>query len=224
MTDILAVANGAAAGTFPQGGGITGTPLSGHTYSYVNLVAKQFNYDSNGSEVLFNSYHVYIDEGDAAYAQWVLNYNKEIANLSANGAGANKILAATAINATISAATNATTLATVNNALWGGLITSTSAAAVTITLPTTAQLVTYLATLGITVAAGYSFSFVVDNTAGANTVTLAVAAGTTAAKQVSSGDTAVDALLTIAATAGGGVGYFTMYFTSATVSTLFRDK
>ena len=53
-----------------------------------------------------------------------------------------------------------------------GKITSTSAAAVAITLPTAALLST-----GIAAVAGQEFIFIVDNTAGANTVTLTLGAG-----------------------------------------------
>ena len=72
---------------------------------------------------------------------------------------------AVAINVTPAAAITAAQLAT-------GKITSTSAAAVAITLPTAALLST-----GIAAVAGQEFIFIVDNTAGANTVTLTLGAG-----------------------------------------------
>ncbi len=213
MTNQYAINSGTGVGSFPQTPVFIGTPISGKTYSYIKLVYKQINASNNTSDVFFQRYDLWIDEGDAVYAQWVLNYNKEMANLQATNYLINKIPAASAVNAT----------ATVTSLqLLGGLITSTSAAAVTATLPTVALLVSTLATLGITVAQGYSVDFTIDNTAGANTVTVALGAGMTAAKEVSSGDTAVDILLTVAATAAGGVGVFRVYFTSATVATLFR--
>lgn len=98
-----------------------------------------------------------------------------------------------------------------------GGITSTTAAGVTATLDTATIIATALgATQGTIV------DFVVDNTAGASTVTLAVAAGIVVAKQTSNGDTAVDQLLTVAASATVGVGVFRLVFTSATTAVLFR--
>ena len=69
---------------------------------------------------------------------------------------------------TTASAINATAVATAAQ-IKGGLITSTSAAAVTITLPTGTLLGAALGAVQGTV-----FDLVVDNTAGANTVTIAV--------------------------------------------------
>jgi len=109
--------------------------------------------------------------------------------------------------------TGTITAAMVNN----GGITSTSAAGVTATLDSVANIV---AQTGAT--AGTMIDFIVDNTAGASTVTVAVPAGIVAAKQVSSGDTAVDVLLTVAASATVGVGLFRLYFQSTSAAVLFR--
>jgi hypothetical protein len=113
-------------------------------------------------------------------------------------------------------AINATATATAAQVA-GGLITSTSAAATSITLPTATQLGTQLGAVQ-----GTMFDFVVDNTAGSNTVTIIVGSGIVAAKQVSSGDTAVDALLTVAASATVGIGLFRLVFSSATAAILYR--
>jgi hypothetical protein len=80
---------------------------------------------------------------------------------------------ATAVNVT--GAISAAGLAT-------GYITSTSAAAVTATLPTATLLA---AELGA--SAGTSFEFIVDNSGGANTVTVAVNTGITTATPVVTG-------------------------------------
>ncbi len=115
-------------------------------------------------------------------------------------------------------ATAVNTSATVTAAnVLAGLFTSTSGAAVTLTLPTA----TALGTAG-TLVQGTSVDFVVDNTAGANTVTVAVGSGIVAAKQTSSGDTAVDPLLTVAASSTVGIGVFRLVFSSATAAVLFR--
>ncbi len=111
---------------------------------------------------------------------------------------------ATAINAT----------ATVTAAqLAGGLLTSTSAAATTMTLPTATLLGTQLKA-----SQGTSFKFYVDNTAGANTVTVAVGSGIVAAAPVITGG----ATLTVAASATQGIGIFEIVFSSATAAVLYR--
>ena len=78
-----------------------------------------------------------------------------------------------------SVAVNATAAITAAN-LQVGYITSTSAALTTITLPicVTAGGVAGLATV-LGAVRGQQFSFIVDNVAGANNVTIAVAAGAT---------------------------------------------
>lgn len=116
----------------------------------------------------------------------------------------------------VASAINATATATAAQ-IKTGLVTSTSAAATTITLPTATALATSLGAVR-----GTSFDFIVDNTAGANTVTVAVGSGIVVAKQTSTGNTADDQLLTVAASATVGVGVFRIVFTSATAAVLFR--
>lgn len=91
-----------------------------------------------------------------------------------------------------------------------GLFTSTSAAAVSITLPTATVLADQLQA-----KRGNDFSLIVDNSAGASTVTLVVNTGITAITAVLTGG----ATLTIAA---GTVGYFRIYFTSTTTAKIAR--
>lgn len=98
-----------------------------------------------------------------------------------------------------------------------GYFTSTSAAGVTLTLPTAANIATQFGAVQGTV-----FDFFVDNIAGANNVTVAVGAGITAAKQVSDGDTAVDINLVVANGAATGLGHFRLVFSSASAATLHR--
>lgn len=92
-----------------------------------------------------------------------------------------------------------------------GYITSTSAAAVGITLPTATDLGTALGA-----AAGTSFEFIVDNTAGANTVTVIVGAGITAATPVITGGG------TLTVSVANAIGIFRVVFSSATVAKLYR--
>lgn len=92
-----------------------------------------------------------------------------------------------------------------------GLITSTSAATVTATLDTTANLVTATGAVQ-----GTTVDFIVDNSAGSNVVTVAVGTGMTAiAGPVITGG----ATLTVAS---GTIGQFRIYFVSGTVSKIAR--
>lgn len=93
-----------------------------------------------------------------------------------------------------------------------GYVTSTSAAATTITLPTATLLATELGATQGTV-----FTFYVDNTAGANTVTVAVGSGIVAASALTGGTT-----LTVSASATVGIGTFQIVFSSATAGVLSR--
>jgi hypothetical protein len=110
----------------------------------------------------------------------------------------------TAINAT------ATALAA---DIIGGLITSTSAAAVALTLDTVANLV---AALGLTSAnaRGTTLEFFVDNVLGANTVTVGAGTGMTTASAITGGTT-----LTVAA---GARAKFELYFVSTAAAILAR--
>lgn len=107
------------------------------------------------------------------------------------------------------AAINVTATATAAQ-LAGGLITSTSAAAVALTLPTATALATEIGAVQ-----GTTFDFLVDNSAGANTVTVTVNTGITAVTAVITGG----ATLTVGS---GVVGQFRIIFTSATVAKIAR--
>ena len=113
---------------------------------------------------------------------------------------------ASAINATATA-----TAAQVKT----GLITSTSAAAVTITLPTGTLLG---AALGA--AQGTVFDLVVDNTAGANTVTLAVGANCIQSAWSVYQDVGGATLDVVSGVTG--IGVFRFVFSSATACTFCR--
>jgi hypothetical protein len=108
---------------------------------------------------------------------------------------------ATAVNITGSITTAATI---------GGLITSTSAAAVTATLDTAANIATAAGAVQ-----GTTIDFIVDNIGGANTVTVAVNTGITAITAVITGG----ATLTVAS---GTAGMFRLYFTSTSAAKLAR--
>lgn len=91
----------------------------------------------------------------------------------------------------------------------GGTLTSTSAALTTITLPTATLLATQVGAIQ-----GTHFDFAVDNSAGANIVTVALGAGTTQLSIITGSNT-----LTIAA---GSVGMFRYYFSSTTAAYFSR--
>lgn len=90
-------------------------------------------------------------------------------------------------------------------------ITSTSAAAVALTLPSAASLLAALTGA----AAGTWWDFAVDNSAGANTVTVTPSASITAATAVITGGATLTVL-------SGAVGLFRIYFSSGTVAKIYR--
>lgn len=107
-------------------------------------------------------------------------------------------------------AINSTGLATAAQ-IGAGVITSTSGAATSITTPTAAQI---LAQIGATT--GSTFELIIDNSAGANTVTLVLDGSITApAGAITGGNT-----LTITTT--HKVGVFLLYFTSLTTAVIYR--
>ena len=116
-----------------------------------------------------------------------------------------QVIASNAIDATATA--TAAQVAT-------GYITSTSAASTTITLPTGTLLG---AALGAT--RGTTLDLYIDNTAGASTVTIAVA--TDGILSSAANDASPFALSTVAAGATG-VGRFTIMFSSATAYVFTR--
>lgn len=97
-----------------------------------------------------------------------------------------------------------------------GYITSTSAAATTLTLPTGTLLGAALGAVQGTVA-----NLFIDNTAGANTVTIAVAVNGVLSALAAAGIGAGAGLLTVAAGATGQAE-FTLMFSSATAYTFTR--
>lgn len=113
------------------------------------------------------------------------------------------------------AAINSTATATAAQVATG-YITSTSAAATTITLPTGALL-----GAALNASQGTTFDLYVDNTAGANTVTMAVAVngvlsdGAVTAGAVAFGDLTIASGVT-------GLGRFTLMFSSATAYAFSR--
>jgi hypothetical protein len=92
-----------------------------------------------------------------------------------------------------------------------GYFTSTSASPVTITLRTATQLATELGAV-----AGSSYKFIIDNSAGASTVTLAVATGVTV------GTTALTGGDSLTLSTAQAVGAWELIFTSATAAKLRR--
>lgn len=150
-----------------------------------------------------------------------LNTNKNV-NIGINGVTANlwvsgaltSGVAAPSFHGT-TAAINSTGTATVAQVATG-YITSTSAAATTITLPTGTLLG---AALGAT--KGTVFDLFVDNTAGANTVTMAVATNGILSAAAAAGAGANFGLVTVPSGVTG-VARFTLMFSSATAYVFSR--
>ena len=113
------------------------------------------------------------------------------------------------------AAINATATATAAQVATG-YITSTSVAAVTITLPTGTLL-----GANIGAAAGTILDLYVDNTAGANTVTIAVATNGILSAAAAAGSGAGAGLLTVPSGVTG-LARFTIMFSSATAYVFTR--
>ena len=168
--------------------------------SKVDEMIVQQNLISNGAVIT----------GTTITASTLLNTNSisettALANITVNSALIEKHATA-AINATATA-----TAAQVKT----GYITSTSAAATTITLPTGTLLGTALGAVKGTI-----FHLYVDNTAGANTVTIAVAVNGI----LSAGAVAVAGTFGLLTVASGitGQSRFTLMFSSATAYTFTR--
>ena len=112
------------------------------------------------------------------------------------------------------AAINTSATATAANIV-SGYITSTTAAAVTITLPTATLIATQI---GGTVSKGTSIEFSVENTGTTNAVTLAVGTGIS----VQTGTLAIIGSNNLSVTAVNKIGRFRLVFTSATAAMLYR--
>lgn len=128
----------------------------------------------------------------------------QFANLRLNNISAGTL---STLPTTISAI-NSSATATVAQ-MQTGYITSTSAAATTITLPTATALATQL---GAT--QGFSYHFTIDNTAGANTVTMVLGSGFTQLTGVSTGLTVPSGTT--------GVGTWKITFVSTTAAVISR--
>ncbi len=107
-------------------------------------------------------------------------------------------------------AINSTATATVDQIL-SGYITSTSAAATTITTPTATALAA-----AFNAVRGTSIDFMIDNSAGANTVTLALDASITVNTPAITGGA------TLTVSVANAIGTFRIIFTSATTAKIFR--
>lgn len=116
------------------------------------------------------------------------------------------------------ATTAAGTLAVVTSGLVAGLITSTSAAAVTLTLDSVANIITAFATAGVTIVAGTNLQFLVDNTAGANTITVAVDSGATIAVCTP----AITGGATLTVSTANAIALFNLYIATTTTGKLSR--
>lgn len=103
---------------------------------------------------------------------------------------------------------NATATATAAQVA-AGVIKSTSVAATSITLPTATLLATALAA-----KQGTTFDLAIDNSVGANTVTVVLGTGFTVLAVITGGNT-----LTVAA---GSVGIFKIYFKNTTTAVIGR--
>ena len=119
------------------------------------------------------------------------------------------------INKPTLSAINASATATAAQVV-SGYFTSTSAAATTITLPTASAIATQISGSNGSIAQGTSLYFTVDNSTGANTVTVAVNTGVIIVPTV------VVTGSNVLTVAKSSVGIFKLVFTSSTTAILFR--
>lgn len=110
------------------------------------------------------------------------------------------------------------TLTEVKTGLVAGCIKSTTAAAVTITLDSVANIITAFATAGVTIGAGSIIEFVLDNTTGANGLTLAVDSGATIAVATP----VITGGATLTCSTANKLARYQLYLQSATVGILSR--
>lgn len=110
------------------------------------------------------------------------------------------------------------TLAEVKTALVAGAFKTTSAAAVTLTLDSVANIITSFAAANVTLTTGSVIEFYVDNSQGANTVTVAVDGGATIAVATP----VITGGATLTVSTANKVGRFQLYLTSATTGILSR--
>jgi hypothetical protein len=136
-------------------------------------------------------------------------------NLKLSGKGTGFVEIYTQHNGYTPTAINATAVATAAQVLTG-YITSTSAAVTAITLPTGTLL-----GQAFNAVQGDTFELTIDNTAGANTVTMVVAVNGILSAAAAAGSGAGAGLLTIPSGVTG-VGVFQIMFTSATAYVFSR--
>lgn len=139
--------------------------------------------------------------------------NANIAGFIVSGKPRIGNLTAVAINTT-----GAGTLAVVTSGVFAGLITSTSAAGVTVTLDSVANMITAAGLLGLTLGAGSNIQFYVDNSLGSSTVTVAVDSGATLA--VATPVLTGGAILTCSTS--NKIGLYNIFFTSTIAGILSR--
>lgn len=111
--------------------------------------------------------------------------------------------------------TGAGTLAVVSSGVKAGLISSTSAAGVTVTLDSVANTI---AAVGGGIGVGSYLEFIIDNSQGASTVTLAVDSGATWAVATP----AITGGATLTVSTANKLGRFQLYITSATTGIVSR--
>lgn len=171
----------------------------------------------NSSHRAIERYVPSVEEQGGIYTNYPVVVNNTITtsgNATVGGTLSAGVQTSAQITHPSTAAINATATALASQVATG-YITSTSVAATTITLPTGTLLGT---ALGAT--QGTSFDLYVDNTAGANTVTMAVA--TNGIKSDAANTTAASFGQLTVASGVTGIGRFTIMFSSPTAYVFTR--
>lgn len=190
-----------AAGVVGVSAGKTYTSLQ---YQWVDLVGTV----DKLTDSVVNQWTVYVDDSATNYAAFLVKLQSIINAVAASPL--NGFLA----DSGQSAAINATATATAAEVATGR-ITSTSGAAVTITLPTGTLLGAQLGA-----SAGTMFDLIIDNTAGANTVTVAPGVNNIVSAWTVQEDAGLAPLDVVSGVTG--VGVFRFVFSSATACVFSR--
>lgn len=190
-----------AAGVVGVSAGKTYTSLQ---YQWVDLVGTV----DKLTDSVVNQWTVYVDDSATNYAAFLVKLQSIVNAVAASPL--NGFLA----DSGNSAAINATATATAAEVATGR-ITSTSGAAVTITLPTGTLLGAQLGA-----SAGTMFDLIIDNTAGANTITVAPGVNNIVSAWTVQEDASLAPLDVVSGVTG--VGVFRFVFSSATACVFSR--
>lgn len=170
-----------------------------------------FNTDTDKYQEWDSANQEWIDSDDVTMNNLTLEEDLAVSHISSYDSDPTIFIYNPFVLNTDSGAINVTNTATVDEVIIGR-ITSTSAAAVTITLPTATALATALSAVR-----GTRFQFMIDNSAGANTVTLDLT-GT----GITTGTVIITGQNSLSISVANSIALFELCFTSTTTAIIRR--